>query len=53
MPLLIVAIVIVSSGICYNVAKRKHRSMAGWVALAALIGPLAIPLVYLVKPLKV
>jgi hypothetical protein len=49
MALFIVALVIISSGICYSQAKRKNRNIAAWVSLAAIIGPLAVPFVYLVS----
>ncbi|MEQ8859312.1 MAG: hypothetical protein RIC56_11760 [Pseudomonadales bacterium] len=49
MAYLIVAIVVASTAACYAVAKRKGLNVSLWIVIAALIGPLAIPLVYLAR----
>jgi hypothetical protein len=51
MAYLIVAIVIFSSGICHYIAKKKGLSASFWIALGALIGPLAV-LIILFVPAK-
>jgi hypothetical protein len=51
MAYLIVAIVVVSSGICHYVAKTKGLRPSFWIAMGALLGPLAV-LIILFVPSK-
>ncbi len=47
----LVIICAISAGVCHWIARRRGASAAPWIAAAALIGPLAIPLAYLcVRP---
>ncbi len=44
---------IISAGICYYIAKRKNiRPTALWNITFALLGPIAIPLIIIVKSNK-
>lgn len=36
-------IVVLSTGICYSVAKKKSLNIQLWVCLGALFGPFALP----------
>jgi hypothetical protein len=47
---LLVAITIISVGICYYTAKQRGLSTSYWVFMGALFGPLALPFVFLAKP---
>jgi len=47
---LLVVIVMVSTGICYTLAKRKGLSTQLWVILGAFFGPFAIPFLLLARP---
>ena len=46
---LLIAIVIISVGICYYAAKHRGLSKPYWIFMGALFGPLAIPFVFLAK----
>lgn len=46
---LLVAITIISVGICYYVAKQRGLSIPYWVFVGALFGLLAVPFVFLAK----
>ncbi len=46
---ILVAVTIISVGICYYVAKQRGLSKPYWIFLGALFGPLAVPFVFLVK----
>lgn len=46
---LLVAITILSVGICYYAARQRGLSTPYWVFMGALFGPLAIPFVFLAK----
>ncbi len=48
MALIIVAVVLISTGICHYVAKRKGFNVRWWIVAGALFGPLAIPFVLLI-----
>lgn len=48
--LFIVFITLISAAICYRIAKKRGANPAFWIVLAAVIGPLAIPFVFLAKP---
>ncbi len=50
MMYLLALIVMLSTGICYSVAKRKHLSIQLWVALGVLFGPFAIPFLFFARP---
>lgn len=41
---------LVSVVTCYLVAKKRNTKTSFWVAMAVLLGPLAIPFVFLSKP---
>lgn len=45
----LVLVNLLSIFVCYYLAKRRGGSAAFWAGIAALIGPLAIPLVFLEK----
>jgi hypothetical protein len=46
---LLVAITVISVGICYYTAKQRGLSKPYWVFMGALFGPLAVPFVFLAK----
>lgn len=46
---LLVAIVIISVGICYSAAKQRELSKPFWIFMGVIFGPLAVPFVFLVK----
>jgi RsiW-degrading membrane proteinase PrsW (M82 family) len=46
---LLIAITVISVGICYYAAKQRGLSTPFWVFLGALFGPLAVPFVFLAK----
>jgi hypothetical protein len=46
---LLVAITVISVGICYYTAKQRGLSTPYWVFVGALFGPLAVPFVFLAK----
>ena len=46
---LLVAITLISVGICYYAAKRRGLSTRYWVFMGALFGPLAVPFVFVAK----
>ena len=46
MAYVLLAVVIVSTAVCYHQAKRKGLNLSLWIVLGALFGPLAIPFVY-------
>lgn len=43
-------LILVCTGICYSVAKKRGANVPYWVVMGALIGPFAIPLVFFSKP---
>ena len=43
----IFAIVLISTEICYFVAKRRNLNKAVWIMLGATLGPIAVPFVFL------
>ncbi|TVZ40720.1 hypothetical protein P886_0048 [Alteromonadaceae bacterium 2753L.S.0a.02] len=45
-------VIVVSTEICYFVAKRRRANVALWVILGACFGPLAIPFVFFSTPKK-
>ena len=48
---LLVSVWIVSAGLCYYIAKSRGCKLSVWWDMAlALLGPFAIPLMYLIKP---
>ena len=47
---LLIAIVIISVGICYYAAKHRGLSKPYWIFMGAFFGPLAVPFVFLAKP---
>ncbi|MDP5134558.1 hypothetical protein ORJ04_01170 [Rheinheimera baltica] len=49
-PLFLVAVIIISTTICYFVAKKKEANVSLWVVLGAVFGPLAVPFVFFAKP---
>lgn len=46
---LLIAITVISVGICYYTAKQRGISKPYWIFIGALFGPLAVPFVFLVK----
>jgi|GEM_PF-425408 len=46
---LILAIIVISTGVCWKLAKKKHLNVPFWIVMAALFGPLAIPFVALAR----
>ena len=46
---LLMAVTIISAGICCYAARRRGLSTTYWVFMGALFGPLAVPFVFLVK----
>jgi hypothetical protein len=42
--------IVVCTGICYWVAKKRGANVPYWVVMGALIGPFAIPFVFFSKP---
>jgi energy-coupling factor transporter transmembrane protein EcfT len=50
MTYLILAVIIISTGICWKLAKRKNLKVPFWVVMGACFGPLAIPFALLAKP---
>jgi hypothetical protein len=46
---LVVALTVISVGICYYAAKQRGLSTPYWVFMGALFGPLAVPFVFLAK----
>lgn len=46
----LVGMIIVSSGICYAIAKHRRADTIYWCAMGALAGPLAIPFVFFSQP---
>ena len=48
----LLAVTIVSIFICHNIAIRKGLKPVFWGVMAAIIGPLAIPLVVFAKSRK-
>lgn len=49
MALILIVVTIISSGICWRIAKRKNLNVQLWIILGALIGPFAIPFALLTK----
>lgn len=49
---LLVVIAIVSAGICYSVAKKRGLNVPFWVAMGALVGPIALPFLFMAKSKK-
>ena len=47
--LTIVAVVMISTGICHYLARSKGLSSQFWIVMGALFGPFAIPFAYLAK----
>ena len=47
--LLLVAITVVSVGICYYAARQRGLSKPFWVFMGAFLGPIALPFVFLAK----
>lgn len=41
---------LVSTVVCYFVAKQRGAKTSYWVALGVILGPLAIPFVFMAKP---
>lgn len=48
----LVAITIICSVICYYVAKRRKANAKLWCVIGACFGPLAIPFVFLSRPVN-
>ena len=46
---MLVALTVISAGICYYVAKQRGLSKPYWVFMGAFFGPLAVPFVFLAK----
>lgn len=46
---LLVAITVISVGICYYAANQRGLSKPYWVFMGALFGPLAVPFVFIAK----
>jgi hypothetical protein len=46
---LLVAITVISVGICYYAAKQRGLNKPYWILMGALFGPLAVPFVFLSK----
>lgn len=49
MVYVLVAIPLISAGICHYIAGRKNLSKSLWGGLGAIFGPLAIPFVMFAK----
>ena len=48
---LLVSVWLVSAALCYYIARsRGCKLFVGWDMALALLGPFAIPLMYLIKP---
>lgn len=43
-------IVMISTGVCYHVAKRRGLNVQLWIILGAVFGPFAVPFVYAAAP---
>ena len=46
---LLIAITVISAGICYYAAKQRGLSKPFWVFMGAFLGPIALPFVFLAK----
>jgi hypothetical protein len=46
---ILLGIILFSTWVCYREAKRKGLDVRYWIMIAALLGPLAIPLVLLAR----
>ncbi|MGF1760777.1 hypothetical protein L4D76_23210 [Photobacterium sagamiensis] len=49
MAYVLFAVTIISMMVCHYIAKKRGLKPMHWVIIAAIIGPLAIPLALLVK----
>ena len=49
MAWILILVVIISTDICWRIAKRKNLNVQLWIILGALIGPFAIPFALLAK----
>ena len=49
-PIALVVFVAVCSGVCYFIARKRKAKLSFWIAMGALFGPFAIPLVFFAKP---
>ncbi len=46
----LVLLSIVSASICFSIAKKRGVNPTFWVILATVVGPFAVPFVFLAKP---
>jgi len=53
MAWILILVVIISTGICWRIAKRKNLNVQLWIILGALIGPFAVPFALLAKSREV
>ena len=52
MYMILFSILVASMLICHVIAKRKGRNPVAWGVTGAVLGPLAIPIVLLLKKVK-
>jgi len=48
--IVILLLILASTVVCYFVAKQRGAKVSYWVALGVVLGPLAIPFVFMAKP---
>lgn len=46
----LITINLISVLICYFIAKRRKAKVVFWVLVSLILGPLAVPFVFLAKP---
>jgi hypothetical protein len=50
---ILILVIVVSTDICWRIARRKSLNIQLWIILGALIGPFAIPFALLAKSREV
>lgn len=53
MALILIVVIVISTAICWRIAKRKNLNIQLWIILGALIGPFAVPFALLAKSREV
>ena len=48
--IVLLAVVLLSTEICYWIAKKRGASVSFWVCMGAVFGPFAVPFVFFAKP---
>ena len=52
MMMILIALTVLSMSICYVVASKRAADTTFWLLMGAIIGPLAVPLVFFSKPVS-